>query len=345
MRQHQHHPTHHPECLTNTSAEPTTTTRTSKSTYPPYHPSYIANTIPHRFNLPPDLHATSLPVGKARTFSSAPRAKKRKTGHVEGYGADDTPKAFARLMAFSKGVKPKRSGLDDGAVKTKKARKLEQQQQKDAATVGEASKPQENEPPKKDELRIQPGESLSSFRARVDAALPLSGITKSTKKIPGAPDHRVTKHERKLKRLQKGWREEEARIRDKEAEERELAEEEQDEEAVMWEDRNAEVQASLGGKKAKKGRKKRKMVAGEVDNGSGDEFEALGRKRGERRGLHDVVSAPPTFTKVPREIFKVRDVKKDVLGLKKREELGEERMGVVERYRELMARKRGQTST
>jgi hypothetical protein len=189
-----------------------------------------------RFNLPPDLHATSLPVGKARTFSSAPKAKKRKTGHVEGYGADDTPKGFARLMAFSQGTKPKRSGLDDGLVKTKKQRKQEQQQQKAAEGTEQEDRGKGEILQKADKvnLRIQPGESMSEFKARVDQALPLSGVTKSSKKVAGVSDHRVTKHERRLKRLQKGWREEEARIREKEQEERELAEEEEDEEKAMW---------------------------------------------------------------------------------------------------------------
>lgn len=264
-------------------------------------------------------------------------------------------------MAFTKTAKPRRSGLDDGAVKTKKQKKQEQQQLK-AASEGDTtteSKDTTKTPTAKkdvptpaDTLRIQPGESLFAFRARVDAALPLSGITKSTKKIPGAPDHRVTKHERKLKRLQKGWREEEARILDKEAEARELAEEDADEDNTLWEDRNAEL-SSVKARKSKGRKVKRKLVAGEVDNHSEDEFEALKKKRegGGRKGLHDVVSAPPVFTKVPREIFKVRDgagarvgdVPKEAGSLRRREELGEERKAVVERYREVMAKRREKT--
>lgn len=250
-------------------------------------------------------------------------------------------------MAFAKGTKPKRSGLDDGLVKSKKAQKKASQAQKATDTTAEqATKPTPPQPAI-ETLKIQPNESLADFRARVDAALPLSGITRTSKKLAGVPDHRVTKHERKLKRLQKGWREEEARIREKELEERELAEEEEDEQAALWGETNSPPPPS--GKKGK-GKKKRKLVAGEVDNNSEDEFEALKRKREERKGLHDVVSAPPTFTKVPREIFKVRDgagarvgdVRRDVGSLKRREELGEERRGVVERYREVMAKKRGQ---
>jgi hypothetical protein len=237
-------------------------------------------------------------------------------------------------------------------VKSKKQKKQEQQQQQKSAEdnpeVDNASKTSVQPKPANPVLKIQPGESMMEFRARVDAALPLSGISKSGKKIAGVSDHRVTKHERKLKRLQKGWREEEARIRDKEQEERELAEEEDDEQAAMWEDKTSELPSATSKKKKAAKKNKRRLLVGEVDNNSEDEFEALKRKREGRKGLHDVVSAPPTFTKVPREIFKVRNgagakvgnVPNSVGSLRKREEVAEERRGVIETYREVMARRR-----
>jgi hypothetical protein len=302
----------------------------------------------NRFNLPPDLQATSLPVGKSRTFGSAPKAKKRKTGHVEGYGADDTPKGFARLMAFSKSTKPRRSGLDDGVVKTKKQRKQEQQAAKEAEGTEQenTSKTEAPQKPAKVELRIQPGESMFEFKSRVDQALPLSGLAKSGKKIEGVSDHRITKHERKLKRLQKGWREEELRIRDKELEEQELAEEEEDEQKALWGEHTADLPTTTNGKKKKAKKTKRRRLAGEVDNGSEDEWEALNRKKETvRKGLHDVVSAPPEFTRTPREIFKVKNGAGAKVGnvpnaagsLRKREELGEERKTIIDTYREIMA--------
>jgi hypothetical protein len=262
-------------------------------------------------------------------------------------------------MAFTKSAKPRRSGLDDGVVKSKKQKKLELQQQKDAedtTEVSNADKPSAQQKPAKETpiLKIQPGESMTQFRARVDAALPLSGISKSSKKIAGVSDHRVTKHERKLKRLQKGWREEEARIRDKEMEERELAEEEDDEQAAMWEDKNSSPPPTSTRKQKASKKNKRKLVAGEVDNNSEDEFAALTRTREQRKGLHDVVSAPPTFTKVPREIFKVREgagakvgnVPGRVGSLRKREEVAEVRRGVIEEYRRVVAgRKEGRKET
>jgi hypothetical protein len=252
-------------------------------------------------------------------------------------------------MAFAQGTKPKRSGLDDGLVKTKKQKKAEAAQKKTVDDDAEKDNAGKSEVPKKDELRIQPGESMFEFRTRVDAALPLSGLSRSGKKIDGVSDHRVTKHERRLKRLQKGWREEEARIRDKEAEERELAEEDEDEQKAMWEDKTVDDSVQMvNGKKKKNKKSKRKLLAGEIDENSEDEWAALQKSRTQRKGLHDVVSAPPEFKKIPREIFKVRNgagakvgnVPNSAGSLRKREELGEERKTIIETYRELMAAKK-----
>jgi hypothetical protein len=274
---------------------------------------------------------------------------------------DDTPKAFARLMQFSKTGKH-RSGLDDGAAK-KKGKKANNAQAKPNANANpqkEAKKVEKEtsakidseaqKQPAPEKIKIMPGESLSDFRQRVNQALPLTSVARAGKKVAGVSDHRVTKHERHLKRLQAGWRKEEARIRDKEQEALELAEEEEDEKNMLWEDKTADL-PSLNDEAGKKGKKKkngkRKMVVGEVE-GEVDEWEELRKKREQRKGLHDVVQAPPTFTKVPREIFKVKDgarvnvgnVPNSVGSLRKREELEGERQGIIETYRKLMAAKR-----
>lgn len=266
-------------------------------------------------------------------------------------------------MAFSQGGQKRRSGLDDGAVKPKKQKRQQQQQQ--PATSTDAEKHEKNSKSEEQPaqpaqpaqptpvLKIQPGESLADFRTRVDQALPLSGIAKSGKKIAGLSDHRVTKHERRLKRLQQGWREEEARLREKEMERRELAEEEEDELEAMWEDKTADLPTTrmVDGKKKKAKKGKRKLKVGEVDHDSEDEWEALKRKREERKGLHDIVHAPPTFTKTPREIFKVKNgagakvanIPNSAGSLRKREELGEERQKMIAAYRQMMAAKKGET--
>ncbi|KZM27484.1 uncharacterized protein EKO05_0005278 [Ascochyta rabiei] len=307
------------------------------------------------FDLPPTSRAAPLPVGKGKTAHVNAKSKKPKVAHVEGYGQDDTPKAFQRLMAFSQGgPNKKRSALDDGVVLSKKQKAAAKRaaQQPAAGRSDDESKPTMTKANATAEAKhipkIQPGESMAEYSLRVDAALPLTGISKSGKKIAGAPDHRITKHEKRLKKLQAGWREEEARIRDKEAEEEELAEEERDEQALIWEDKTDDMAPALraNGKKSKP--LKRKKVVGEVDNHSEDEWEALEKKREQRKGLHDVVHAPPTFSKVPREIFKVKNGAKVIVNnipsavgsLRKREELGEERKTIIDTYRELMAAKK-----
>jgi hypothetical protein len=317
-------------------------------------------TLCDSYSLPPTTLAASLPVGKGKTATTNSKAKKRKVAHIDGYGHDDTPKAFQRLMAFSQsgvGANKKRPALDDGLVLSKKQkaaakRAAQQSAQPNVGSDGEIKPPtaaiaKANATAEAKQIpKIQPGESMAEYSARVDAALPLAGIAKSARKVAGVADHRVTKHEKRLKRLQAGWREEEARLREKEAEEDELAEEERDEQALIWEDKTEEPAAPglrANGKKAKAA--KRKKLVGEVDNHSEDEWEALKKKREQRKGLHDVVSAPPTFTKVPREIFKVKNgakvnvnnVPNAVGSLRKREELGEERKTIIDTYRELMA--------
>jgi hypothetical protein len=309
------------------------------------------------WNLPPTQRATPLPVGKGRAPNPAP--KKRKISGNQ-YGADDTPKAFARLMAFkAKGKGPK--GLDDGP-RTKKQQKAAAQNGREGGkgkandtgkeeaqenTPNSESQSQPQQPAAAPALpKIMPGEKLSDFAQRVNQALPLTGIGRSGKKIDGISDHRVTRHEKKLKKLQAGWRAEEARLRDKEAEALELAEEEQDELDAMWEDKTADLPA--GGKK--KGGKRGKKRVGEIDLKEEDPWEALQKSREQRKGLHDVAQAPPTFDRVPREIFKVKNGARVNVGnvpnaagsLRKREELGEQRQTIIDTYRALMAaRKEG----
>ncbi|KAF2742037.1 hypothetical protein M011DRAFT_482004 [Sporormia fimetaria CBS 119925] len=300
------------------------------------------------FNLAPTERAAPLPVGKARAPN--PRPKKQRKLTTTDYGADDTPKAFARLMAFSqRGKGPK--GLDEGLPRTKKTKSKSQGQAgKEAQKESRAADAPSSEAQKVEVPKILPGEKLSDFAQRVNQALPLTGVQRNRKKVDGVSDHRVTRHEKKLKKLQAGWRKEEARIRDKEMEELELAEEEQDEIDAMWEDKTADLPETGAGKKGKKGKGKKRLVVGEVDVDEEDPWEALKKKREQRKGLHDVVQAPPEFDRVPREIFKVKNgarvnvgnVPQSAGSLRRREELGEERLTIIDTYRKLMAAKKGE---
>jgi hypothetical protein len=284
-------------------------------------------------DLPPSSFAKPLPVDKAPTPST--KAKIRQPP-ANTYRGNDTPKAFARLMSFRrKGHGTK--GLDNGEAQTKK---------RGAKPSSGPASHQQPDAGKPAVPKILPGERISDFAARVDRALPISGLATKGKKINGISDHRVTKHERKLKRLQENWRKEDVRLRAKAEEERELAEEQDAEERELWEERNKEV-LTRKGKKVK-----RKRLAGEVvgDNGDGEDDDpwAVLKDKDKPRGLMDVVQAPPTFKSVPKEKFKVRDgarvevadVPNAAGSLRRREELGSARKEVIARYRDLMATKK-----
>ncbi|KAG4411846.1 hypothetical protein IFR04_015009 [Cadophora malorum] len=289
--------------------------------------------------------------------------KKRKRKDTD----DDTPKAFQRLMAFAQGKRlPK--GLDDGVRETKKEgkkRKVAAEAAASKSTAGEDGEEAEVEivvsKKEKDTVQeantptIRPGERMSDFSARVDAALPVAGlINKSVRngKDPLGLKVGRTKTEKRMHRMYDEWRAEEARIQEKRMEARELAEEEEMDEGedgqVKWKVPASTSAlgggASAGGKKKKKGKGKKKVL-GEIDDGEDDPWANIGKNRGEvKAGLNDVVLAPPTFTKAPREKFKVsrgakvevEDVPRKSGSLRRREELGGVRREVVRGYREMM---------
>jgi hypothetical protein len=255
---------------------------------------------------------------------------------------DDTPKAFARLMAFREGKKlPK--GLDDGVRETKAAKKRRIASEQDGKDMVVEKPKAEPEVP-----TIRIGEKMSDFAARVDAALPVSGLINKTArggKDPLGLKVGRTKTEKKMHRMYDEWREQDKKLKEKREEALDLEEEEaMDEDGqVKW---KVDIEADNRQKGKGKGKKKPK-VRGEVDDGDADPWEVIKRNRAEAKvGLNDVVKAPPVFTKAPREKFKVRgvqgakvevgDVPKASGSLRRREELGEVRRSVVEGYRAMM---------
>ncbi|TVY37150.1 UPF0653 protein, partial [Lachnellula occidentalis] len=304
-------------------------------------------------DLPPNTLAVALPVSKSAnensvfttSLTNARRGNKKRKRNVDT--ADDTPKAFARLMAFSQG-KRMAKGLDDGIrVPKKKKVKVEGddedagQKAKDQLRVKQAEKEKEKE--KAQMPTIKPGERMAEFSARVDAALPVSGLINKTAKNGKDPlGLKVgrTKKEKKMHKMYAEWRDQDARVKEK----REAAQEEKEmddlEEGeggqVVWAD-------SSTSSKKKKGKGKKKRVVGEIEDGENDPWAKIQRERGGKVAFGDVVQAPPTFTKAPREKFKVRgakvevgDVPKASGSLRRREELGEVRRSVVEGYRAMM---------
>ena len=222
----------------------------------------------YSIDLPPTSIAKPLPVSKSASangvftteLSNTRRGKKRKRTKDD---ADDTPKAFLRLMAFQSGKKlPK--GLDDGVriTKAEKKRKLaaeKTQEENDDAVVDKEKEVEKVEVP-----TIRPGEKMSEFSARVDAALPISGLINKGKDPLGLKVGR-TKKEKKMHKLYDQWREEEKKMQEKKMEEAELREEEEmeeDENGRMGWKSELEGQGQVQGKRKRKGKKKR--VLGEV---------------------------------------------------------------------------------
>ena len=181
--------------------------------------------------------------------------------------------------------------------------------------------------------KIKPGERLRDFAARVDQALPVGGLARKGKtKIEGlALKERQTKKEKKMHKMYAAWRVEEAKRKEKLEEQEELEDEARD-----------DMEASLGGQSLRFVNRERKARQnGEQDD---DPWAGLKARREQPKGLHDVVQAPPTFKAIPKEKFKVRNgAKVDVAdvptaagSLKRREELGEARREVIERYRAMI---------
>lgn len=297
----------------------------------------ILNVMPHKhkrgnaapsssYNLPPSQIAFPLPTSEK---VPAPRKSLKRKSEVAD---NDTPRAFSRLFGVHR---PPRSGLDDGTRPSKK------KQEKTTNAVASTSSPPVNIPPTYAEPTVtaptrQQNESLSAFSARVDAALPLSDVRKSSGQTKGIDNARRTKTERKMQKMYEEWRKEDKRMREKA------------EEAASDDDSDGDEGAlarHVGGSSTRKA-KKRKGKQGVGDDGSDDDenpWAAITAKRkavegtGGLVGLHDVVQAPPRFTKAPRrkETLKVGQV-----GLKRQVELSEARQSVVEGYRQMMKDRR-----
>ena len=229
------------------------------------------------------------------------------------------------------------SGLDDGFAK--KQSKKRKRATENAEPVMDDKKSQELIP------TIKAGERLSDFAVRVNMALPVAGLVRNKRKDPLGLKGSQTKMERRMQRMQKDWREVEAKKKEKLEEAREEAEEEDEETG-----NGQRLSLAAGGKKSKKG--KRRKIIGKEGGDEDDPWAVLKAARNNKSsglvGLHDVVQAPPQFSKVPKEKFRVKngarvdvaDVPSAAGSLRRREELGQARRSVVEGYRKMMQGKR-----
>lgn len=292
-------------------------------------------------DLPPTVIARLLPVTKtisdrntaAGKAAKSHRGKKRGGG---GFDEDDTPKAFARLMRFQTlGHFP--SGLDDPSTDNRKSKKRKTEGENDPSSApgpGPTSGEQKHVP------KILPGEKMSQFAARVNAALPVSGLVGKKGKLSESLGikERQTKLERKMQKMQAEWRKEEQRRREK----REAELEERDDD--IWLDPLPEVEESRG----RKPKGKRSRMGKSMDDDDPWEQVKIARNEGPRK-LHDVVQAPPKLPNLSKPAFRVAngarvdvaEVPKSAGSLRKREELGLVRRDVLEGYRKRMEGRRG----
>lgn len=309
------------------------------------------------FNLPPTVIARPLPVAahkkqaaakqtgnKTSTAHSVKSTKRKRGRDVNG---DDAPRAFKRLMAFAGGQKL-RSGLDDGNPAPSKKKKKNNAAESAAATETQTQNEKVEIP------KIKPGERMSDFAARVDAALPVSGLAnkgiKNGKDPVGLKVWR-TRKERQMHKLYDQWREEERKIQEQREEAAELAEEkafEEEEAGIKWDGDDDGETVGTSGKKKKKKKGKRARLLGEAAAKEDDPWEELKKKRGEAKiGLNDVAQAPPELKKLTGKKLTVRGAAVEVDGipkaagsLRRREELQEVRNNVVTSYRKMMEQKR-----
>ncbi|EAS34971.3 uncharacterized protein CIMG_00325 [Coccidioides immitis RS] len=338
------------------------------------------------YDLPPNKIAKPLPARLDNGTKDAGQTKnakqRKKPAHTDDFG-DDTPRQFARMMrrfqqSMPGGKDGNKMNSDTAAGNEKNTRKRKRGGDIPTEASGQNNKPKVQKADaavKSAEStsvpKILPGEKLSDYAARVDQALPLSGVarkagntgaSKMDADIRNLREHRQTKHEKRLLRLQKGWREEEAKIREKEEAEREEREAEDEEVNDTWKQWEAEAGHGKKKKKKKKGGKKKKKNGAAAadgpdysdDSDDDDPWAKLNKKKCAAQPLNpfDVVQAPPENLAKVKEIFKVHGIngaKVDVANvpaaagsLRRREELASHRQSIVEEYRRIMAEKRGQ---
>ncbi|KIW86375.1 hypothetical protein Z517_01771 [Fonsecaea pedrosoi CBS 271.37] len=304
------------------------------------------------FDLPPTSRARTLTVhqkqesiftsdaDKKRKQEARRQQKKKQNGQNGAAFEDDTPKAFRRLMSFQPGGKRMPSGLDDGNISKKKQKQKQRKEDKSipannsavskpgtpeenstAAASTEPSDPAPTTAKAADVPKILPGESLASYSRRVDQSLPLTSLPKHRTRLSAIPGLEkiktpLTKHNKRLARMQSEWRATDQRLKEKREEAEEELAEKKEEDEVLWLGAGIDpsTQVSTLGKSGKKAKKKR-SGGGARDVDDADPWKILEKKRreegqlGRQTNLQDVVAAPPTLKPV-KNIFKEKPERK-----------------------------------
>ena len=260
------------------------------------------------------------------------------------------------------GYRPPRAGLDDGNRRKDPTKKTwESETVATITTRNMMSQSVTSTSPNASHLKPLPGESTSAFSARVNAALPILALQNRQSKnlVPGLKE-RETKLEKRMKRMRAQWWEEEKKIKEKREEgKEELRERIEKMGGGIFMDDVIAPQA-----KKRRG-KKRAVGEGELEE-EGDIWAQVGRKTqstddtapashlpkapsktakdsGGLVGIHDVVSAPPKFSKNLKAKMKAAASKRSSEtadgGLKRQVDLGQARKQVIEGYRAMMKEK------
>ena len=280
--------------------------------------------------LPTKVFANSKPTSLSQLASKRPKKRSRQN--------DDTPRAFTRMLALRDGKKLP-SGLDDGYSRKKTK----------PSTSNLSNEPKQAISSSNPALQRLPHESMSAFSQRVNAALPLSGLSKSRPdrgELPSIKGLRSdgtkrTRMEKKMQKMQQEWREAKKR-RDEAMVD---SEEEEDDDEAMG---NAGAHETLkaGATQGKRGKSSKKRRRGAEESDDEDPWAGLNaRKRAAVQtasadtdrglvGLHDVVVAPPKLS-APRAVFgdMAKDIPKGAGSLRRREELSKARAAVLNAIR------------
>ncbi|KAA8912882.1 hypothetical protein FN846DRAFT_903242 [Sphaerosporella brunnea] len=256
------------------------------------------------FDLPP---TSLLKTHNLSAIKERKHRKKKKQGKSWEH-EDDTPKAFARLMAGG----PKRCGLDNGSAGRKRKRQNNEEQELKAARA---------------DLKIQPGESLGAFARRVDAAIPV----KFPRGGNGAEKGPLKKKERAKEVVEPT---------EEEIEEEEIHSDDDEEE----EDKKEMLRQAQAGFEAAK-RKRGKKRDDSPDPWAELEKRREAIKFGEVAHAPPTLKKPKPLlymagTKGNRAAVDVDGVPKSAGSLAKREELAGERRSLIEAYRKMMGEKR-----
>jgi hypothetical protein len=191
---------------------------------------------------------------------------------------------------------------------------------------------------------IRPGERMAEFSARVNAALPLSGLKRGGKDPLGLKPTR-TRKEKKMHKLYAQWREEERKIHEKKEEELELAAEQELNKDEPGQSTSFSFLDKAEPRQNGKKRGKRRTKGSDDE----DPWLEIKRRRAEAKvGLHDVALAPPELHRgnsarrltIQGAAVEVGSVPKAAGSLRRREQLNEVRNGVVEAYRNFKGKRK-----